>query len=65
MRNKFYKCYKYLLGVKNGGAFVCQDRECANGQNLERLKNSRHQECKKKLKVRGEGECIIYRFAQD
>ncbi|MTV50288.1 DNA topoisomerase III [Heliobacillus mobilis] len=57
-REKCPECGKFLLQVqgKRGEMLVCQDRECGYRKSLSLNTNARCPQCKKKMKMIGEGE---------
>ena len=56
------ECGKFLLEVntKQGKSYVCQDRECGYRKLKEKITNARCPECRKKLKLSGQGESAIF-----
>ncbi|MCW2279134.1 DNA topoisomerase III [Heliophilum fasciatum] len=57
-REKCPECGKFLLQVqgKRGELLVCQDRECGYRKSVSMSTNARCPQCKKKMKMIGEGE---------
>ncbi len=56
------ECGKLMLEVnnRNGKLYVCQDRECRGRVNIYKITNARCPVCKKKLKLRGEGDNQLF-----
>lgn len=56
------ECGKLMLEIKNknGKMYVCQDRECRGRLNIYKITNARCPNCKKKLKLKGEGKDQLF-----